>query len=401
MKSLKLCAVLLLALSACWGTVVAGEKEEMAVFHDKGYFVMESEDHDFKLWLDGRIMIDGGYIQGADSDGIANGLETRRARFAIKTIVHGVWAGEFDFDLADNELEIKDFWGAYIGIEDTIIKFGNQKMPITLDDVTTSRWTTFMERGLLNAFVPSRNIGLSVNHWGKNWTAHAGVYGQEPGTGEDEGENEQYGYAARFVFNPILSDENVMHLGVSHANLKPGATEDSIKVRGRELHLMDRYTYAKVKDLDDFSLTGVEFAYMRGPFSFQAEYMKADYNRFEGEVDASFDGFYGFVSWFVTGENRNYDNTSGEFGSIHPRSKKGAFELALRYSNLNLNDFDAGITGGEAKHITLGANWYANEHVKLVLNVIRVDNDEYADGDGDFLGDDDHTILAFRFQYLF
>ena len=401
MKSLKLCAVLLLMVSAFWGTAVAGEKEELAVFHDNGYFVMESADQDFKLWFDGRIMIDGGYIQGADSEGIANGLETRRARFAIKTIVHGDWAGEFDFDLADNELEIKDFWGAYIGIENTILKFGNQKMPITLDDVTTSRWTTFMERGLLNAFVPSRQIGFSAAHWGKNWMIHGGVYGQEPGTGEEEGENEQYGYAARFVVNPILSDENVVHLGISYANLKPGAAEDTLKVRGRELHLMERYTYAKVKDLEDYNLTGLEFAVMRGPLSFQAEYMKGDYNRFDGEVDASFDGYYAFVSWFITGEDRNYDHTSGEFGAIHPHSKKGAWELALRYSNLNLNDVDADIMGGEAKHITFGANWYANDHVKLVLNIIKVDNDEFADGDGDFLGDDDHTILAFRFQYLF
>ncbi len=379
----------------------AGDKTELNVFHDKGYFVAQSDDGQFKMWFDGRIMIDGGFIQNEDSEGVNNGLETRRARFAIKTIVHGTWAGEFDFDIADNEIEIKDFWGAYIGFDNTIIKFGNHKLPITMDDVTTSRWTTFMERALLNAFVPSRAIGLSVNKWGKNWTAFGGVWGQEPGTGEEDGANEEYGFAARFVFNPKLADNTIFHFGTSYANLKPGAGEDSIKVKARELHLMDRFAYAKVKKLEDYTLLGFEFATMRGPLSFQAEYMKADYNRFEGETDASFDGYYAFVSWFITGENRNYKQNEGEFGAIHPRGKKGALEVALRYSNIDLNDLDADIEGGEESNITLGINWYVNDHVKLVLNYIKVDNDEYADGNGDFLGDDDFDIIAFRFQYLF
>ena len=30
-----------------------------------------------------------------------------------------------------------------------------------------------------------------------------------------------------------------------------------------------------------------------------------------------------------------------------------------------------------------------------------VDNDEYASSRGDYLGDDDYNIIAFRFQYLF
>lgn len=401
MKSKKLIFGILFMVLASSFLSFAGEKTELDVFQDKGYFIHQSDDGQFKLWFDGRIMIDGGFIQGADSEGINNGLETRRARFAIKTIVHGDWAGEFDFDLADNELEIKDFWGAYIGIEDTIIKFGNHKMPITMDDVTTSRWTTFMERALINGFVPSRQIGLSVNKWGKNWTAFAGVWGQEVGTGEEDGADEQYGWAGRFVFNPTIADNTVLHFGTSYANLKPGAGEDSIKVRARELHLMERYAYAKVKDLEDYSLLGFEFATAKGPFSFQAEYMKADYNKIAGEIDASFDGYYAYVSWFITGENRNYNQNEGEFGAVHPISKKGAWEVALRYSSINLNDFEADITGGEESNITLGINWYANDNVKLVLNYIISDHDEFADGDGAFLGNDDVNIIAFRFQYLF
>ena len=57
----------------------------------------------------------------------------------------------------------------------------------------------------------------------------------------------------------------------------------------------------------------------------------------------------------------------------------GAWELAARYSDTNLNYNPtqqanlaisqlAGITGGDERIITLGINWYMNRNVKLQIN---------------------------------
>ena len=390
-----------LAFVALGNILLAGEKEEMAVHHDKGYLIFKTDDGKFKYWLDGRIMIDYGSI--SSDNNLPNGWETRRARFAVKTIINGDWASEFDFDLADNALEIKDFWMSYIGFNNTIIKIGNHKVPGSMEDLTTSRWTTFMERGLPNEFTIGRRLGVSYNKWGERYMVMGGFYGQEPGTGEEEGEDEEGGYGLRAGFAPINTDDTVLHFGFSYSNFSPDAGEENkFRIRARpELHLTERLlNTGKVKYVDDYSYTGLEAAFKKGRLSGQAEYIMADLNRFDGG-DASYSGYYAYVSWFAFGAERTYSMDSAEFGAIHPTSKKGALELAFRISSLDLNDFDAGVEGGSADNWTFGINWYANENVRFMFNYIQSDNDEFADGDGDFMGGDKLDIYALRFQYLF
>ena len=280
MRTIALITLLTLALTP---VVFAGEKEEMAVFHDKGYLVAQSEDGKTKYWIDGRIMLDYGEI--SSDNNLPSGWETRRARLGVKTIFDGKWAGEFDMDIADNEVEIKDFWMAYIGAENTIVKVGNHKPPGSMEEVTTSRWLTFMERSLANGFASGRRIGVSYNKWGEKYFFMGGYYGQEPGTGEEEGEDEATGIAARVAFAPILSGDKVLHLGASYGSYEPEAGEDDrVRFRGRELHLMDRMlNTGKVRFVDDYELMGIELAGQNGPWSFQSEYLTADLNRFAGE----------------------------------------------------------------------------------------------------------------------
>ncbi len=402
MRSVALMTLLLLAFGlapAAYADETESETETLSVFHDKGYLVAQSGKT--KYWLDGRIMLDYGDI--SSDNNLASGWETRRARLGVKTIFDGKWAGEFDMDIADNEIEIKDFWMAYIGAENTIVKVGNQKPPGSMEEVTTSRWLTFMERSLANGFASGRRIGVSYNKWGEKYFAMGGFFGEEPGAGEEEGEDEATGIAARVAFAPILSDGRVFHVGASYGSYEPEAgSDDRVRFRGRELHLMDRMvSTGKVKFVDDYELMGIEVAGQNGPWSFQSEYLTADMNRFSGENDASFDGYYAFVSWFPFGAQRTYSMSSAEFGAIHPEGDRGAFEVALRFSSIDLNDFAAGVEGGSADNITLGLNWYANDHLRFMFNYIKQDNDEFADADGDFAGNDDLDIIGLRFQLLF
>lgn len=398
MRSIAWTVLIALALSP---TALAADKDELEVFHDKGYLVAQTDDGKTKYWIDGRIMLDWGTISGENV--LADGWETRRARLAVKSIFNNKWAGELDVDIADNEVDIKDFWIAYVGFEDAILKVGNHKVPTSMEDMTSSRWVTFMERGLLNSFTIGRRIGVSVNHWGEKYLVMAGFFGEEPGKGEDSGEPETYGYAGRVGYAPIRTDDSVVHLGVSYNNFNPEAGEDNeVRFRGRELHLMDRLlNTGKVDMVDKYENVGYELAFQKGPWSIQSEYMTAELNRFSGSPDASFDGYYAYVSWFAFGGQRTYSMDSAEFGAVHPESERGALEFAVRFSNLDLNDVVAGVEGGKADNMTLGVNWYANDHVRLMFNYIRQDNDEFADGDGDFLGNDNLDIFAARFQLLF
>ncbi|MEE8159192.1 MAG: porin, partial [Dehalococcoidia bacterium] len=46
----------------------------------------------------------------------------------------------------------------------------------------------------------------------------------------------------------------------------------------------------------------------------------------------------------------------------------GAWEVAARYSNLDLND--ASIGGGKMHNLTFGLNWYLNPNVRWMVNAV-------------------------------
>jgi phosphate-selective porin OprO/OprP len=175
-----------------------------------------------------------------------------------------------------------------------------------------------------------------------------------------------------------------------------------------------------MKYVDSYDQIGGGFAGVFGPVSFQAEYQQTKVNRADTTIvavrDHEFSGYYGQVSWLLTGETRPYSSSEGEFGRVIPKGRFGALELGLRYSTMDLNDITAvdAIKGGSAENLTLGLTWFMNANHKLMVNVTQVDNDEYAKpgkdwaplptGTGTTLSPvfgDDFTTIAVRYQIAF
>ena len=66
--------------------------------------------------------------------------------------------------------------------------------------------------------------------------------------------------------------------------------------------------------------------------------------------------------------------TIGEIKILDPVSKGGlgAWELAARYDQINLND--GGIQGGRQEDVTVGINWYPDKGIRFMANWINVVN---------------------------
>ena len=84
---------------------------------------------------------------------------------------------------------------------------------------------------------------------------------------------------------------------------------------------------------------------------------------------------YVFGSSALTGEMRQYRKDLGTIRRIRPKrelrdgSGLGAFEIALRFSRIDLNDQD--ITGGALNDLSFAFNWYPTHPTRASFNVIR------------------------------
>lgn len=149
-----------------------------------------------------------------------------------------------------------------------------------------------------------------------------------------------------------------------------------------------------VTGVTDTTKLGLESAYLNGPFSAEAEYLTVSMNRDNGD-EPTFSGWHVQGSYVLTGESRTY--STGGFGGVTPSGSGGAWELAARYSHMDLND--SGFAGGEQNNLTLGINYYASSNLRFMGNIVFADVKDREDGSGDALPDESPTLVGARAQY--
>jgi phosphate-selective porin OprO/OprP len=293
------------------------------------------------------------------------------------------------------------------------LTIGHRKEPFGLEQLTSSRFLTFLERALPDAFTPARNLGAMVsnNALEQRLTWDLGVWKtvDDWPSGDDSDEDQGWAFTGRLTGLPWYEEDGrkLLHLGVAYSHRNPDGAAIRYSQRP-EAHLARRYVDTesaagfRIADAraDDVDLWGLESALVVGPFSLQGEYMLSQVDTtFGGDLD--FDGYYVLASYFLTGENRVYRKGKAVFDRIKPKrdfsfsgEKKGwgAWELALRYSSIDLDDEI--IRGGQEDNWTVALNWYLNPNTRVMLNYINanIDHDLYA-GDVD--------IFQTRFQVDF
>lgn len=363
-----------------------------------GILVLESFEDDYRLWFDIRIQADGAMFFGEPMNPIGNGTAIRRARFAAKVEFAKNWYGEFDMDIANSELELKDAYISYTFNNGLELKVGNYKESVSMESTTTSRYLTFMERPMaVNTFAPSRHVGFSARY-AKNWLlALGGIYFQavddieermfSKDNNKDYGTDEGVSWTGRLVAMPFYNDMNKgLHFGVSGSYRTPKSDAEvpgTVRYSTRSLTSINRKKYIDTDLIGNVSyttITGFEAAAYHKNLRLQGEYLMSSVHRKNDLPTENFDGFYVFGSYLIFGGKYNYNTNEGEFTQVARGKKWGDVELAIRYDYLSLNSGFDKIMGGAGEGYTVGLNFYANNNVKIMLNYSYLNHDRYASG---------------------
>ena len=378
------CALLLAAVS---------QSPQAARWDDR--LRVESADGRFSLRLGGRLHADMARIGGDNLPSAETGEALRRARLSLSGSAFGDWRFRYEQDFAaDQDGQIKDAWIGYQWADRVRIRAGNLQAPVSLEELTSSNATTFMERALPNALAPGYYLGLQTETWGDDWTAALGLF-EGRARGREEDVDQGWGIAGRAVYAPVDRDGRRLHAGLSFEYREPPGNDRLAVSSLPEINLTDRrlVSTGTLNDVDDLLTAGIELAGIWGPWSLQGEYLRTQVHRSPRE-DVAFQGWYLQGSWFVAGGRRAYDARSGAFAPVRPTGRWGAWEVAARYSVLDLED--GRISGGEERNWTLGLNWYINRNTRLMVNWVEARADPNRDGDGE-----DLRAIESRIQFFF
>jgi phosphate-selective porin OprO/OprP len=346
--------------------------------------VFETQDRRTTFNLSGRVDADYRYFS---DDTAVSGFDIRRAYLTLQ----GRWQDWLTWDLTGDfaQQAVGEFTGAQGAVQfrnggsmldvawvnaawsDALqVRFGQFKMPYSLDQLTSSRFIDFQERSMMDQLVPGKERGAMLHGVPLPGT----TYGIAVSNGQGKGGNEPIASAdhpdllGRATVNlaELLGRQatTVAHIGVmgSTGTLATSTFQfppsERSEARGYQFFSPTVFTGDNVRRVR----TGAEFALAYGPAKLQGEItsMNFDGRAASGrEFDKAFHSLYVSFVWNLTGERFAEAYRNGVFGRIVPIQNYvpaggngwGAWQLGLRYSSFNAGGFPL-LTAGQAT--TLG-----------------------------------------------
>ena len=341
-----------------------------------------------------------------------DGTEFRRARLKAYGEMFDIIDYKFEIEFAATDsvklsdppfgsdysksIQACDFKDVYVTIRELPyvghIRIGHFKEPFSLEELTSSNNIGFMERSTANnAFSPERNSGIMMFNslMNERMTWAIGGFVAKDTSKPPIFKSEHGGLAVTGRITGLLwydeatPDRGLWHVGAVYSYRDMEDYEARFRARP-ECHLASYVVdTGTIADVGDVQLVNFQTAYVWGPVTAQAEWYGAHVDREMVGDSPYFNGCYGQLSWFLTGENRKYKKGSGVFGDVTPNENffrvraqdgnvytgMGAWEVLYRYSYLDLTNL--GVNGGLVSDHTIGVNWYLNPYMRLMFNYVN------------------------------
>jgi len=391
----------------------------------KNGFYLETPDKNFNLKMGGRVH---GDLRLYNSDHPENSeFLMSRARIYLSGTLYKYLDFKVEADFGKGESELKDGFINANYVPYAQLKAGQFKAPFSLERLTSSNHIDFVERALpVDNLTPDRDLGIMVHGAYAPFGLSYGL-GIFNGARANERETDDHkDVALRIGISPFHAKGPFLikglHLGFSTTYGEQEMTfpddKDSFWNKGKLETAGDTkfFEFANGVTHDGTrKRLGTELAWIVGPMTLKGEWMRVDLADLKNPVgeshDLSMNGGYVSLSYFLTGEEQQFDVSQAIFKRIKPKkifdpSKGlwGAIQLVGRYEYLNLSDgfFDHGYANSTrytdgAKGGTFGINWYLNEMVRVMFNYNHIEFDDYVlEADDD---DEDVFLAGFHIEF--
>lgn len=243
------------------------------------------------------------------------------------------------------------------------LRYGKIKEPFVYEMVGDAANLQQQERAL-SPFFASRGIGLRLSRpfAGNSMTYSVGWF-NDWWTKDQRFKESGNNLAGRLTAVPYWKRDGADYVHVGISGRRIGDDEGTVQFRGRpESNVTSYYVDSGPIAADHANELNVEGLWSSGPLLVSSDLARA-------WVDAADSGnprFWGVsiaVSYTLTGEHRPYDRTVGYARRIQPRDRWGAWEIAARYSHVDIAD--RLVDGGVFDRETLGLNWWATRRWKV------------------------------------
>ena len=328
---------------------------------------VNAQTNDKEIKFGGRIMYD--MAVWGDSAMDNAGTEFRRVRFYNSGKLYGNIKYKLQLDFSGGKISFKDVWMELSELPlNGNLRVGHFKEPLRLEALTSSKYINFMERALPIAMSAERNTGAMYHTtFGEKISLQTGVFREGDNFGNDKKSTNNVNITSRITYLAMNDDSKILHLGSSNSIRKNSGHSYGFSSRA-ENHLGNKLMSVSFEDVDKTNILGGEIAYVNNSLSVQAEYLQTTVM---GATETELSSYYGQISYFLTGESRQYKSALAGFGKIKPNSNygsggKGAIELVARISNIDLTAANE----GNLDDITVGLNWYLNPNTRVMLNYV-------------------------------
>lgn len=353
-----------------------------------GGLMYGSKQDPYWFSLGGQLKFDAiaflGNNASRDTEFKSNSLNFRTAAFSVGGGFGKDWSYYLSFEMdgsAGNSrrLTLEDAYVTYGGWNNTELSVGQVNSAFNLENTASGKWIPFLERSApTQVFGPSGGgLGVSLANWSDSYSFNASAtVPKQADHDANKTQSDRWSTSARIVYLPYKQGNKIFQVGASghYENIHNVNFSSLPEVKARRAVKVVNTTSANgTTSINSKNLYtwDVEVSGQNGPLYAEIEYQKVQVNRPSSQnlSKLHFDGYHAQVAYVLTGESRAYNSKNGTFNQVVPNSADGAWEIAARYSHLNLNDKD--IQGGKMNNITLGVNWYASSNIRVTGNYIR------------------------------